>query len=81
MDKRAPIHTQQDSAVALSAPLEPVVRRNDLIRERRLAQPLEELRRKQKKARRRGIWTQEDIDYAEMEAEEMVKFFNPLPSA
>lgn len=34
-------------------------------------QPTDELRRKQRKAVQRGIWTQEDIDLAEREGKEM----------
>ena len=34
-------------------------------------QTIEELRRKQRKAQSKGFWTQEDIDLAEREAEEI----------
>ena len=34
-------------------------------------QPTDELRRKQIKARRRSIWTQEDVDRANREADEI----------
>jgi hypothetical protein len=42
----------------------------------RQSQPLSELRRKAEKARSRSnIWTQEEIDLAEVEAAEMAAFF------
>ena len=38
-------------------------------------QSLEELKRKAYKADQKGIWTQEWIDYADREAEELYQFF------
>jgi hypothetical protein len=45
--------------------------RLELIKDYRQKQPLEELARKREKARRRGFWTQEDIDHMWAWAEEM----------
>ncbi len=46
-----------------------------VVDEYRQRQPLVELERKAKKARRPGWWTQEDIDLAKAEARNLVKFF------
>jgi len=49
------------------------------IRNKRLKQPLDELRRKRDKARRRAIcaiWTQEEMDYADAWADAWVKELN-----
>jgi len=39
-------------------------------------QPIKELERKSIKSRRRGFYTQEDIDHSERWGEEMAKFFS-----
>lgn len=39
----------------------------------RLKQPIKEFERKAKKARRKGIWTVEELDLAEAEAKELIK--------
>lgn len=45
-------------------------------KKRWLSKPLEELERKAKKARRKSIWTAEEIILAEKKAEELQKIFN-----
>jgi chorismate-pyruvate lyase len=50
----------------------------DRIREKRLQQPLGELLRKRDKARRRAIWTQEDIDHAEVWAKDFLRKLNAV---
>jgi hypothetical protein len=48
----------------------------------RKSQSVEELKRKRDKAwRRQGLWTQEDIDYAEVSAREILKKFGFYPFA
>jgi len=48
----------------------------------RRSQPIQELKRKAKKAcRRQNIWTEEEIDLADAEAREIMKRFRPLPQA
>lgn len=47
-----------------------IMRYDDKFQRHRLRQPLEELDRKARKARRKDIWTQEEIDAAMKEAEE-----------
>lgn len=50
--------------------------RKDAIREHRLSQPLAELERKAKKSARRGLWTQEQIDWAQGWARDFVQKAN-----
>ena len=45
--------------------------RGEQIEALRKKQPLQELKRKRDKARRKGYWTQEDMDYADMAAIEL----------
>lgn len=47
-----------------------------LIREKRLKQPVEELLRKAVKSRERAnLFTQEELDYADVEAKELYEYF------
>ncbi len=46
------------------------------IRKHRISKSLKELLRKRNKAKRKGICTQEDLDYAHVWGNEMHKFFN-----
>ena len=48
---------------------------NDKITKHRKNKSIEELKRKADKARRKGWFTVEEIDYAEVEAEYLVKLF------
>lgn len=50
--------------------------REERIRQFRVKQPLAELDRKAVKARRRGFWTQEEIDAAKVRAAEMAAWFD-----
>jgi len=50
----------------------------DRITPYRLKQPIAELERKARKARRRSIFTQEDIDAANVRAGELYKWFAGL---
>lgn len=50
--------------------------RADKIAEYRRQQPIDELRRKQRRARRKDIWTEEDIDLAFAEADELSRAIN-----
>lgn len=53
----------------------PVKSREERIADYRKRQPIEELRRKQRKAFQRGFWTQEDLDLADAEARVLAEFF------
>ena len=50
-----------------------LTKRQEAIRQRRLKQPMEELKRKADKAwnRKSNLWTQEEIDAADKRAEEL----------
>jgi len=50
-----------------------------MLDEERRKQPIPELQRKQKKARRKGIWTAEDIDLAHAKGEQLYQRLNGLP--
>jgi hypothetical protein len=50
--------------------------RQEKIREARLHQPVEELLRKRKKAARKDIWTQEDMDHADVAADILYQKLN-----
>ncbi|KKL25214.1 hypothetical protein LCGC14_2407550 [marine sediment metagenome] len=51
--------------------------RKDKIKEYRLHQPLEELKRKARKARERAnLWTVEELDYAQAQAREIRKIIH-----
>lgn len=49
--------------------------RSDYISSIRRQQPITELKRKADKAKRRAIWTREDLDLADAEAVELIAFF------
>lgn len=55
--------------------------RKKKIKEYRLSQPVEELRRKQEKAQRKNFWTVEDIDLAEVEANIIIEKLRWLEKA
>lgn len=46
--------------------------RQFLIKQMRIRQPLNELERKAKRARRKGLWTQEEEDWAKMAGERLL---------
>jgi hypothetical protein len=52
--------------------------REAIIRQARLRQSIEELRRKQRKAFRPHIWTEEDMDLADVEAERLYRSLHML---
>lgn len=52
----------------------------DRLKPFRLRQPLQELERKAIKARRPGFWTQEELDYAEAQADVLYQWMNDEPS-
>ena len=46
----------------------------------RQSKPLDELYEKARKASRKGIWTQEEIDYAFAKGDYLWRFFNANPA-
>ena len=50
-----------------------MIEREEIIRQARVRQSIDELRRKQRKAMQRGLYTQEDIDLADAEAKVLFK--------
>ncbi len=53
--------------------------REEKIRQCRLKQPIEELRRKaDKSVERSNVWTQEELDCADAEAKELAEYFKQV---
>lgn len=58
--------------IDLAKELDAAEQRRNRIEQARQAQPIAELQRKADKARSKGYWTQEDLDYANARAEELI---------